>query len=380
MIGRITDVNRIIPLDVYVQHHYNWMVYSQTENYMRGMCCDRYEEYKEYLTKELAKLRKINDHLETENMNAQKEIPIVKHNIDWNEGHINRVINRIKNSNKMPILEFQDWHLSIIRPIGEEKWNDELKIEQIENKLNEKLTAELKSREDKHSKWIADLGKELRGNLRVAKIGIKRMMGNDIRPYIRKNAEKIANHVSIFSKDDDRFNKVKARHNLSKLYLTSILEKTKEEKAKLVKLYGEKCEDTENNSKLWKLYFRYCDDIKELCKKREENDKIKVECKELEMRVNNIFNPLCKRKLIKVLNELREQKAKAEQKYEDTYAKWDIISENRATLLGNLHKLTTDNINLQIECLILQFRIDFCNMHNPLLESIAGGRLGFDYL
>ena len=380
MIGRITDSSYIVPLDVYVQRHYNRMLYKQTGIYMEAILCERYEEFTDYLTKEVDKLRSKIGSLENRKIRAQGTIKTGKHDAEWKEEHINKIINRIKESNKMPILEFQNWHMSILTAISHAKSEASAGLPELENKLNEEVKAEEKEFDETYLKWIKDLKEELTHKLRVAKAGIKNMMVYDVRPYVRKNAENVVKHASIFSKDDDRLNKVKARHNLSKLYLTSILEKCKEEKAKLVKLYGEELHVTDNTRKQISLSYRGWKGIQELRKKYEENDKIKVECKELEMRINNIFNHLCKRKLIKVINDLREQKAKAKQEYEETYTKWDIISENRATLLGDLHKQITDNINLKIECLILQYRIDFCMMRNPFLEKISNSYLGLDYL
>ena len=154
-----------------------------------------------------------------------------------------------------------------------------------------------------------------------------------------------------------------------------LLEKTKAEASKYTNLdvKEEAKEHTSLRYNRWRL-------LKELNDKYKENDKIAVECMELQERVNIIFNHLCKRKLMKVINDLREQEAKAQEEYNEEYTNWDIISDKRADLMGKLHTLTTDNINLKLECIRLQFSIAFCNMQNPFLEGMSKGNLGLDYL
>ena len=152
MIGRITDgfgLDYCIPLDVYVQHHYNKMLYKQLENYMEALVCERFEDYADYLTKEIDNLQNLRKKARNEQMKAIKELQTLKHDANWKSEHIDRVIERIKQSNKMPVKEFQDFHLSMIQPIDRLRWNTEAKAAEISDELNMKLKADVDKKEKK---------------------------------------------------------------------------------------------------------------------------------------------------------------------------------------------------------------------------------------
>ena len=244
-IGKITDgwgLEYCVPLEVYVQRHINKIVYLQTADYLRKLYIEQLEKDIAYLTKEIndklpAKLR------EVKNKKAllEQRKAYLKSNVDLQIEQIQKLLQQIKDSNKLSFYDTKMYTWNIDTRVVEEQRQAVRAQFWYRNIILEKYQEKKKAEDEEYQRKLRILTNEIKQKMIIIKQDIKdKIAGKEV----RKNAEKVANHVAIFSKDDDRLNKVKARHNLFKLYLSLILEKTKEEISKLKQLHGPTGHDT----------------------------------------------------------------------------------------------------------------------------------------